>query len=265
MHRIKQLSVLSGLLFTASLAQASMIGSLEHAATHPWDWHAGAATSMNNGIYKDTKGYALIYPYVGYQGGRLTIAGPSGWLRLAGPKDFNVSFGGTLLPNSFDPTKSSNAQMRQLNKREFSVGAGLQGSLLLKSLGLFNVRLLRAFFGGNGGYYAEASYTTMFSKGLGDVSLSFIPSTGIQYYSNKLANYYYGISAVEASKSGLAAYTATADYQPFISAAVMGTVKGRYRAYVSTRMSYLPNSVANSPIIGKRYNFTTTLMLSMGL
>lgn len=260
-------------LFSATIStQASVIGpavhateSVAHMAENPYAWHAGAATTIVNGIYKDSKGFTLVYPYVGYRGDRLTIAGPSGWLRLAGPQELHVSLGGTLLPDSFDPHRSTDAKMRLLNKRDFSVGLGLQGSMMIKSLGLLNVRLLRSFIGGDGGYFMDASYTGVISRGFGGVSLSLIPTAGIQYFSDKLANYYYGVSNAEAAKSGISAYTAGSDYQPYIGLGLMGEVKGRLRAFVSTKMAYLPDSVAHSPMVNKRYMFTTTLVLSYGL
>lgn len=268
--------IISGLSLVSislvSLASASIVSPAVHmgehvlsAANNTWAWKAGAASTIVNGIYKDAGGHTIVYPYVGYSGSRLTIAGPSGWYRVVGPKMLNISVGGTLLPDSFDPKKSTDKHMQQLNDREYSIGAGLQGSLLLKSLGLFNVRLLRAFRGGNGGYYGDASYTAMVSKGLGPVSVSLIPSLGVQYYSDKLANYYYGVSSTEATKSGFKAYAPGAGFQPYISIGLLGEVKGRVRAYVSTKIARLPDSVENSPIISKRYYYTTTLVLSFGL
>jgi outer membrane protein len=270
-HHLSKVIIMSSLLLVVA-AQASVIGPAIHAgetainaASHPWDWHAGVASTMSGGAYSKSHAYTIVYPYVGYKGDRLTIAGPSGWWRLLGVGDMHISVGGTLLPDSFDPSRSSDPKMKKLNKRKFSIGMGLQGSLLLKSVGLFNVRLLRSFVGGDSGYYADASYTTMFTKGFGGVSLSLIPTAGLQYYSDKLSNYYYGVSKEESNKSGIAAYTASSNFQPYLGVGVMGEVKGRVRAYVSTKMAYLPDSVANSPMISKRYALTTTMVLSIGL
>jgi outer membrane protein len=254
---------LSLLALTCS-TQASILSPMEHAATQPWNWQAGLATTFVNGIYKDSSGYKLIYPYVGYKGDRVTIAGPSAFVRLVGPSMFHVSFGGALLPDSFNPNRSTDLKMRLLNSREYSIGVGLQGSLTLQSLGLFNVQFLRAFVGGDGGFYGNASYTTMLTKGFGGLSASVLPSVGVQYYSDKLSNYYYGVSSAESTKSGIAAYTPGAGYQPYLGVGLMGEVKNRFRAVVSTKVAYLPDSVKNSPIISKRYATTTTLVLSMG-
>jgi|GEM_PF-6019658 len=272
MRKTKLASKLIGLIATCAAvatAQAGIISPTLHAgedlakaASHPWDWHAGVASGMANGIYTKSKGYQIYYPYVGYKGGRLTIAGPSGWMRLAGPQMLHVSFGGTLLPDSFNPKRSSDLQMQKLKKRDFSVGVGFQGSMILKSVGMLNVRILRAFVGGNGGYFADASYTALFSRGVGGVSLNLIPSVGMQYYSAKLSNYYYGVSGSESTASGIAEYQAKANWRPYVGVALTGQVRGRVRAVISTKLAYLPDTVANSPIVDKRHLFTTTLVLS---
>jgi outer membrane protein len=255
--------VLSLLAFSGAI-HATIIAPLTQAISQPWDWHAGLASTFSNGIYKDSSGSTLIYPYVGYVSGRVTIAGPTAFVRLVGPSMFHLSAGASLLPNSWNPNQSTDPKMRLLNKRQYSVGVGLQGSLTLKSLGLFNVQFLRAFFGGDGGFYGNASYTTLLTKGFGVISASVIPSVGVQYYSDKLASYYYGVSSAESTKSGIAAYAPGAGYQPYVGLGLMGDVKNRYRAVVSTKVAYLPDSVKNSPIISKRYATTTTLVLSMG-
>ena len=255
--------VLSLLALTCS-TQANIFSPAMHAATQPWNWQAGVGTIFMNGIYKDTHGKTLILPFVGYQGDRVSITGPSAFVRLVGPRMAHISVGAALLPNFFDPSQSSDSAIKLLDKRDYSVGVGLQGSLILKSIGFFNVRFLRSFIGSDGGYYGDASYTSMLSRGFGVASLSLMPSVGVQYYSDKLANYYYGVSSAESVKSGIAAYTPGASYQPYLGVGLMGELKNRFRAMVSTKVAYLPDSVKNSPIISKRYATTTTLVLSMG-
>lgn len=258
-------SVALSLLAVSSLSLAGVAAPLENFAFQVQNVHIGLASSFSNGIYKDSYGSTLVFPSVAYFGDRVTIAGPSGWVRVVGPKAFNVSLGGSLLPNNWDPSQSSDLRMQKLNKREYAFGAGIQGSVLMKSLGIVNVRLLKALGGGDGGYFGEASFATVLSKGFDGVSFGVLPSVGVRYYSDSIANYYYGVSSAESAKSGIAAYAPGSDFQPFAGLGLMGKLKNGLSALVNTQAAYLPNSVKNSPIISKRYAITTTLVVSMKL
>jgi outer membrane protein len=265
----QSLTILTVATMLASTACAGVASTAVNNSSHLFAnlsaIHAGIATTWTSGNYLDTSSHHLIYPAIGYMGDRLSVVGPTAAYRLIGPKFMHVAIAGSLLPNEFDPKDSTNAKMQKLNKRNYTVAAGLRGVLIMKSLGAFSVTAKRAFFAGDGGYFATAAFTTRLQKELGPAKVSFMPSLGAEYYSQKLANYYYGISKAESTKSGLKTYSPTSAIAPYVNVALLGQFTSRVRAYVAVRVARMPDVIMDSPMVSKRYGYTTTAAITYAL
>lgn len=85
------------------------------------------------------------------------------------------------------------------------------------------------------------------------------PSFGAVWQSQSYNNYYYGVTADESTRSGLATYTADAGVSPFVSLTANRDLTDKISLFGHGRMEWLSSSQKSSPLVKDDTEATITL------
>jgi outer membrane protein len=78
------------------------------------------------------------------------------------------------------------------------------------------------------------------------------PLLGVEYKDSKYNNYFYGVSATDATRSGVAAYSAGAGTSPFGALMIETPLNPEWSLNTYLKRKWLSNSIANSPLVSER-------------
>jgi outer membrane protein len=142
-----------------------------------------------------------------------------------------------------------------MKSRRITVDAGVGFSWQTK-WGLFGASWVADILGRHGGYETECAYTLLFPVKGFDV----IPSLGLRFKSESLANYYYGVQPEEALP-GRPTYKAGSAIDPFIRLAVKRELTDKFSALGAVQCEWLDQEIKNSPIVDRACS--TSLLLGL--
>lgn len=248
------------------MALSSIIISIGFCIPAHAQWSFGAAGISSDGSFKGIDRDNFAVPLIGYEGERVYFRGLELGYRLnpqprstppqeRSPHEWSVVVTGA--PFRFRPSDSSDLQMQQLDSRSFSAEIAID----YKFRTPFGVADLRAGqdIRGNGHRFS-LSYAYPISTDF--ARWQFSPAIGVSYISNGYTDYYYGVSAAESQRSGLAEYSSQDALNPFIR------IGGYYRfnqdwsmfgALTASRMS---SKIADSPMADGRHVNTVIVAIS---
>lgn len=175
-------------------------------AAHAGDWQAGIGVGVGQSQYRGDDNKAKPLPLVGYQGEQFYVQGPElGWKQ---PLNSNL----TLTAKAqwefeeFDPKDNDIAALRQLDKRKQGALVGGELSWALDPRTKLSLEAMH-----DAGNRHKATLTTVAVENVLPFSTqqdAFIVSAGATYLPKAYQQYYTGVSASEAARSGLPAYQA---------------------------------------------------------
>ncbi|MCF6766839.1 MipA/OmpV family protein [Thiotrichales bacterium 19S11-10] len=208
--------------------------------------------------YKNTSTTILPIPVVSYQGERLKISGPFIDYRFLNYPMSKTSVQLFLYPEHFRSNQSSDPQMEKLNNRNYLVMAGVNQKLLLKAYGVLNFSASFDITTQSNGFVLFARYNKpFFFTPVSDDKLIINPGVGLQYSNHLLTDYFYGISSSESNSSGISEYHPNGAISPFINLTTIYSFAKHWNLSLITALSRLSNTEADSPMVSKRYIFTT--------
>lgn len=227
------------------------------------NWSVGAGTIIAPNPYLDTKTNILPIPLISYQNKYVSWYGPMIRLRhYLSPNDI-IGPLAYLDTRVFEPEDTSNAQLKQLNKRDrlYMLGGFYRHKTDIGDL-FFSVS--GDISGNSNGFYGEAAYSYPFSYQ--KRKYFFRPSIGVQWSSNKIINHFYGISPAESVSSGLPNYVPGDAISPFAGLFAGINLFGDFYWLTMLRASYMPNSIHQSPMVRKdRLNYTALIGITWEL
>ena len=144
----------------------------------------------------------------------------------------------------------------RLDKRKASAAAGLS-YLRRTPVGGFRLQVATDVLDKSGGNTARLTYLAKITKD----KLTVYPSIGFEYHDADYNNYYYGVSAQESAKTGVAAYESNNSLNPYINISANYDFNERWAGFANQSLSYLPNEQYDSPMVDSRTDATTTLGL----
>ncbi len=206
----------------------------------------GAAMSVKTSPYKDHKDSYLPTPLVLYDGPRFYAKGAGAGVYLFNNETHKISVGASYFGLWFDPDDTSNAPLKELDKRKSTLMGDLAYAVITP-IGLGKMNVSRDLLGHSDGYVVDASWNVPFMR----EKYAVMPSIGVEWSSRKQADYYYGVSAHEAARSGLKQHTAKANFSPYVK------VEGKYdfnecwSAVAGVSANFLTGSMKNSPMVGR--------------
>lgn len=221
------------------------------------DWSLGIAGISSDGSFKGIDRDNLAVPMVGYEGERVYFRGlelgyrlnpqaPDIPLEQRSPHEWALMV--TAAPFRFRPEDSDDMQMRQLDSRSFSAEMAID----YKYRSRFGVADLRAGHDVRGnGHRFSASYGYPISTDFRRWQVS--PAVGVTFINSGYTDYYYGVSAEEAVRSGLDEYSSQDAFNPFIRVSGYYRFNERWNMFGAVVGSRLSSKIANSPMADGRY------------
>ena len=142
--------------------------------------------------------------------------------------------------------------MQQLDKRKAGVSANL-GYSLNTGYGSLQTGISQDISGKSKGTQIDAQYGYTW-----EVSPQFAitPAVGATYASKKYNQYYYGVSAQEAARSGLSAYNAKGGINPYIDLSAQYQISPHISTFAGARAEQLSGAVKDSPMTDKKTEYS---------
>lgn len=154
------------------------------------------------------------------------------------------------MPLSFDASDSDDRRVKRLDDRKLSASANL-GYALNTEFGRFQAILGVDVLGRSDGILFTGIYSYPMSFGRTQV----IPSVAVTYADANFNDYYYGISAKESARSGLAAYDAGASVTPMLGLHVIHSFDEHWSVYGSSSLTILAKEAKDSPMVEDKVRF----------
>jgi len=193
--------------------------------------------------------------------------------------------GNTVLPYAYADYGPFYARINTLGYKAMPLGAGhleltarvtLEGykssqagisertSPLPIGLGTFQKTAYGAFFAygfydpNSGGSLADLMYAAKFQV----AGVNFYPQLGVERRSPKYVQHLYGVSAAEASASGLSAYSAQSSTSPNVGFTAEYALNQNYSVSYQLRKKWFDTSITNSPLVIVHSQTTSFLALT---
>jgi MipA family protein len=208
----------------------------------------GAGGIYHLSPYTEYKNKTTAIPFVHYESDSFYVRDTSLGYIFAKDESNEISATVSYLPFEFKPEDSDSRALIKLDQRDTTALVGLAYSHRE------HWGTLKATFSGDvldksNGFISELSYLRPIP--LGDFTL--IPAAGVTWYSDKLTQYYFGVSNKEARRSGLSHYQPGSSWNPFVGLSVSYKITPQLTVLTSGRYSYLDNQIANSPMVDKNH------------
>ncbi|MES1964144.1 MipA/OmpV family protein [Psychrobacter sp. AH5] len=248
----------------AVLATTMLLGAASSANAAPFknlpaDQDAQLSVGVNalyvNSAYDLDDNEIRVLPGVFYDNNRFYARGASAGVYAINDGTNQLSAYAQLAGNSFDPD-DANGALQGLNERKISAAAGIT-YLRRTPVGGFRAQVATDVLDHSGGSSARLTYLARITKD----KLTVYPSIGFEYYDDEYNEYYYGVTAEESAKTGVAAYKANSSLNPYINVSANYDFNERWAGFFNQSLSYLPNEQYDSPMVDSRTEATTTLGL----
>ncbi|WP_266156594.1 MipA/OmpV family protein [Dyella silvatica] len=219
-------------------------GATSNNSSTPWSLGLGVASSPSP--YRKYDRNIWPIPLIGYEGSSFYFRGLGAGYYLLRDKNSSLTVDLGLSPNYYRPSDSNDPRMKQLSNRKLSIMAGFSYQYRA-DWGVVGARVATDVSGNSKGQYAEATYGYPITTG----KLTLTPRIGGSWNSQKLNNYYYGVSQREAARSGLAYYRADSGVTPFFSIDAGYAFTPSWSAFAQVRYTHLNNEIKDSPMVDK--------------
>ncbi|OOR92099.1 hypothetical protein B0181_02135 [Moraxella caviae] len=243
------------------MTSACVLALAAHAQNLPTDDNArlrlGAVASFKSGGY-DTDNNVGAAPLFLYDNNRVYLEGSEGgvyaykdnenWLRAG------LGFDG----RSFDPDDAKTSQLQGMDKRKASANAYVS-YMRITPVGGFEVKAATDILDRSGGQSVSLAHRSKFDFMNGDLTV--YPKAGVTWYSDDYNQYYYGVSADEAARTGVSVYQADAGFSPFVSASAFYQINDRVSLFGNQKFEWLSSEQKRSPLTDSSVESSTNLGL----
>ncbi|OEZ00877.1 MULTISPECIES: MipA/OmpV family protein [Stenotrophomonas] len=255
MHSGSRKTAAAGLVLVGLLASGSVLAQAAPGAKPRSS--VGLAVVAQKSPYAGYDTDVLPVPVINWEGERFHFRGGSLGYTLISTGQTEVSLLASPYFMRFKRNDSDDPQMRQLSNRSMSAMAGV-AVRHTAPWGVLQGNVQAEVSGHGGGFAADAKYTYPIPTG----RVVLVPGVGAQYASSDLNDYYFGVSAVEAQRSGLAAYSAGSGVAPYMDFSAVMPLGPRWTATASLRRTLLSSAVKDSPMTVGSHMDSALLALS---
>jgi outer membrane protein len=196
-----------------------------------------------------------VLPGIFYDNNRIYARGAQAGAYLINDGTNELAATVQLAGHSFDPD-DANGALASLDKRKASAAAGLSYQRRT-SIGGLRAQIATDVLDRSGGTTARLTYIARISKD----KLTVYPSIGFEFHDQDYNDYYYGVSAAESKRTGVAAYSSKNSLNPYINISANYDFNDKWAGFANQSLSYLPNEQYDSPMVDSRTDSTTTLGL----
>lgn len=245
----------SGAVLTASANESEN----EQAGGPPLGFSAGLGMISSNPSYVGMSDDVLVVPFIGYEGEKYYFRGLSFGRHIVQTRQHQFSATLTVEPFRFKPQESRDEQIQQLDRRKFSLGAGLNyryNTVYGSITSTFNTDIS----GRHNGQRLRVRYSLPLNRPGQAWQLS--PEIGVNIVSKDYVRYYFGVDANEAQRSGLQEYSGNHAISPEIG--IGGYYMFTENLSVNGNLSFSrsDSAIANSPMVSSRSARSIIFVLS---
>ena len=238
-----------------SLLMAGMCGTAISA--HAETTSLGLAAGIADYGYRDTDALVLPLPIINYENHGFFIHSLTAGYYLWQDSNDKLAVDIRYAPLSFDPDKSDDAQMNQLNKRHSTVMSGLSWEHYA-NWGVLYTSIAGDNLDNSDGWVAEAAWLYPIHSGRWDV----VPSFGVTWSNADQNQYYYGVSHSESVRSGMAEYSADDSWNPYMELALRYQITPNWYTAALIRATHYGSGISNSPMLDNDMSLQGTLGLA---
>lgn len=222
-------------------------------------FNAGIGGTMITSEYKGMSSGGTFLPLIGYEGEYLYLRGLAGGVHLYrnGWLEFNVQL--SYLPQHFYADNSDSWAMRRLDDRYSSMLAGVNARIT-SPWGILSLTGSADVLGYSNGVLLDGNYSLPLP--IGPVML--VPTVGVQWADVNYNDYYYGVSASEARKSGLHTYDPESSFTPYAQLTAKMDFTEHWSAFASCRAMFLTSEVTDSPMVEDSEKYAISLGVMYG-
>jgi len=208
--------------------------------------------------YENVDNIVLPSPVIFYDDGLFYVRWSRAGMYFLGDKqdDYMWGFSITAQPRTYSFKASDSTTLTGLDEREATWEGGLAFSATYKKAYIEIMALYDLL-----GRYDSWMIKTEIGYDIKLSDFSFYPSVIIGYQPDEFVNYYYGISAKEATTSAYNKYSAKAGYQFGIQTYIKYPFTDKLSALVNVRADKIPDNAAKSPIVNRDYIYSGLVSL----
>ncbi len=217
----------------------------------PQGLSVGLGAVGSSGIYIGEKTEIIPVPVIAYESERFFVRGLSAGAALYGDRVFSVNAIANVNMMNLDVGELSTRQLAekgiskaQLEDRDRSVDLGVEASMR-KPYGIISAQALHDVGGASEGAELRLNYQYFWQI---DPRLSLIPNVGVEWLSDKRANYYYGILNSEVAR-GVDAYRPDQVFIPHVSLGANYVINEKVNVFGVAMQKFLPNKVQDGPLV----------------
>lgn len=217
----------------------------------PQGLSVGLGAVGSSGIYIGEKTEIIPVPVIAYESERFFVRGLSAGAALYGDRVFSVNAIANVNMMNLDVGELSTRQLAekgiskaQLEDRDRSVDLGVEASMR-KPYGIISAQALHDVGGASEGTELRLNYQYFWQI---DPRLSLIPNVGVEWLSDKRANYYYGILNSEVAR-GVDAYRPDQVFIPHVSLGANYVINEKVNVFGVAMQKLLPNKVQDGPLV----------------
>ena len=249
------MSALTALTFmsTAGMANAAPLKNLP--ADPNAELSLGANIIITKSAYDVDGSEVRVLPGAFYDNNKFYVRGAQAGAYLINDGTNQLSASVQLAGNVFDP-EDANGALSGLDERKASAAAGLTYQRRTP-IGGFRAQIATDVLGRNDGNFGRLTYLSRISKD----KLTVFPSVGIEWNDEDFNDYYYGVSNEESARTGVAAYSPSQSFSPYVSVSANYDINDKWAGFASQTLNYLSNEQHDSPMVDSRVDSNTVIGL----
>lgn len=232
---------------------AAHAGTATQPSNRPTNLQLGASVVYSDKGYRNYDGNTNVYPAIFYENHRFYVRGNQLGVNLIQDRQQNLALNAQYAGDSYDASEASGA-FKGLDDRDASVmvGASYQRNIQYVAV---RGQVVTDVSGNSDGTTARLSVGTRLPRN----DWTLYPSAGLQWQDKNYNDYYYGITAAEAARTGIAQYSPSSSVHPFISVAANYQLNPKVMLFVNPSIAYNVDDIHDSPKIDSRLAWGTTL------
>lgn len=194
--------------------------------------------------YKSYKTDYSAIPYLGYDNKIVYLDGTEAGVYIVNDDKNEFKARVWYLDVEYDPDNARQWAMRQLDTRHSTLMAGLSYQRIT-DIGAFRGEISGDTLNTSNGVMATLAWAGQIVA----KPVTFYPQAGVDWYSEKLARYYYGVSERESMRSGLDSFSPHSAVAPWLAVAADWEVTRDVHFYLQPRITFLPSTIRHSPMV----------------
>lgn len=211
--------------------------------------------------YKDYSSDVSPIPMVQLEGDYFYFKGLSvgAYLYKDQVNEFSASI--SYLGKKFDSSDSDDASVQLLDDRDATATADLNYRFSMPKVGSLAIKAsVDILDESDGGYMFDVGYSQMLPV---SKTIRLMPGAGFVWYNDAFTDHYYGISASEATASGLNEYQPESSFSPYLSLNVNIDLTQAISLFARGQYTLLSDEITDSPMVDSDYSITCMAGLNL--